>query len=187
MSFTQIIIMTRLFTCIWPPKELKQKIIKFQDEVKNLPIKGKFIESDNIHITITFIGQIDEKNIPDLKKKIQNIVNKNKKFNIKIKGLKLIPNENFIRVIGIKIKKNKDLTNLIKQIGKCINSKFYDSAKITLCRVKNVSDKKAIKKFIEKNKDLEIGQFEVKEICLVESLLKREGPTYKTLHRFELL
>lgn len=179
--------MPRLFTCIWLPTDIKREAIKFQDKMKKLPIKAKFIEPDNIHITITFIGDVKIDEIDDLIRNIDSTTKNIKKFKIRLAGLKLIPNENFLRVIGIDIENNENLRNLIKNIGNCIKSKFYESTKLTLCRVKNVSDKETIKKFIKENKNIEIGSFEIKEISLVESVLGEKGPTYKTLHKFKLL
>lgn len=179
--------MPRLFTCIWLPTDIKKEAIKFQDEIKKLPIKAKFVEPENIHITITFIGDVKTDEIDDLIKNIDSTIKNIKQFKIRLAGLKLIPNENFIRVIGIDIEKNENLRNLIKNIGNCIKSKFYESTKLTLCRVKSVSDKETIKKFIKENKNIEIGSFKIKEISLVESILGGKCPTYKTLHKFKLL
>lgn len=179
--------MARLFTCIWVPEELKQKIINFQNNIKKIPIKAKFVEPENIHITLTFIGDVKNENIDDIKKIIQKTIENIKSFDIKIKGLKLISNEDFIRVIGIKIEDNEDMKNLIRKVGNYVNSKFYDSAKLTLCRVKNISDKNYVNEFIKKNKDIEIGEFKVNKICLVESVLSKNGPTYKTLYEFKLI
>ncbi len=179
--------MPRLFTCIWLPKDIKSNIIKFQNKIKKLPIKAKFVEPENIHITITFIGEIDENKINDLIKKIDSVINNFNKIKIELEGLKLIPSENFIRVIGIDVKDNESLMKLIKNIGSCIESRFYESTKLTLCRVKNIFNKNIVQNFIEKNRDIKIGSFEVEEISLVESILGRQGPTYKTIHKFKLL
>jgi len=179
--------MPRLFTCIWLPEDVKSNVIKFQNEIKKLPIKAKFVEPENIHITITFIGELNENKIKDLIEKINSITNDFTKIKIELEGLKLLPNENFIRVIGIDVKNNEELKKLIKNIGNCTRSKFYESTKLTLCRVKNIYNKNLLKNFIEKNRYIKIGSFEVKEISLVESILGRDGPTYKIIHKFKLL
>ncbi len=105
-----------------------------------------------------------------------------KKFHVKLEGLKLIPNENYTRVIGLKIIDEGSLSKLMKKIGKSINGKYHENSKLTLCRIKNVLDKEAFKKFIEKNRNVTIGSFHVKNISLVESTLTKHGPLYETIY-----
>ncbi len=178
--------MLRLFVCAWVPEELKEKIINFQEEIKNIPIKAKFVERENLHLTITFLGNIREEEVGSLKKKLDMITKDTERFQINLSGLKVIPNENYVRVLGISIKDNGEMADLIKNIGNAVGGKYYETNKLTLCRVKTVKDKNNLRDFIEKNHDVKIGDFEVKNIALVKSVLSRNGPLYETVEKFEL-
>jgi len=175
--------MLRLFTCVWIPNDIKLKIESLQKELMKQPIKAKFVELENLHFTVTFLGDIKEKDLNMLKAKLDSSVKNVERFHVKLEGLKIIPNEEFIRVIGVKIKdEGKNVLNLIKKVGKSIDGKYYGVAKLTLCRVKKVYDKHSLKSFIEKNHNVEIGTFEVKNVALVKSTLTRSGPIYETIH-----
>jgi 2'-5' RNA ligase len=146
-----------------------------------LPIKAKFVEKKNLHLTVTFLGDTNEEKVEYLKSQLDLSVVDAKKFNIKLEGLKIIPSENHIRVLGIKVLSD-EMPELIKKVAKYIDGDYYEAAKLTLCRVKNVIDKGMIKEFIEKNRDVKIGEFEVQNVTLMKSTLTRSGPIYETIH-----
>ena len=172
----------RLFTCVWVPDDNRKKIKDFQKEMIDLPMKAKFVETDNLHFTVSFLGEKENSGIPDLKNKLDESVKNIRKFDVKIEELKVIPSENYIRVIGIKVKDTDRIANLIKTVADTIGGKFYLEQKITLCRVKKISDKISVQKFIESNKNVKIGEFQVDRVSLVKSTLTKSGPIYETIH-----
>ena len=179
--------MPRLFTCVWIPKEIKDKILNLQKEMQNLPLKCKFVELENLHITITFIGDVRDGEVEKLKNKLDRTLKDIKKFHVNLEGLRVIPNENYIRVMGVEIRDEKNLlAELIKKVGNEIGGKYYEKQKVTLCRVKNVFDKGKIAEFIEKNRDIKIGLLDVDKVALVKSVLTRNGPVYETIHETPL-
>jgi len=172
----------RLFTCVWVPEDIKEKIKNFQKEMIDLPMKAKFVETDNLHFTVSFLGEKENSDLPNLKSKLDGSVKKIEKFNVKIEELKTIPSENYIRVVGIKVKDTDKIANLIKSVAAEIGGKFYLEQKITLCRVKKIFDKGAVQKFIELHKNIKIGGFLVNGVSLVKSTLTKDGPIYETIH-----
>jgi 2'-5' RNA ligase len=174
-------IMLRLFTCVKIPDELREKVVALQNEMTNLPIKAKFVEKENLHLTVTFLGDTNEDKVEYLKSQLDLSVGDVKKFNLKLEGLKIIPNENYIKVIGIQVV-SKEMPELIKKVVKYIGGDYHEYTKLTLCRVKNMMDKRKIKEFIEKNRNVKIGEFEVKNVDLMKSTLTRSGPIYESIH-----
>jgi len=178
--------MLRLFVCIWLPDFIRKKAIDFQKEIMKLPLKAKFVEPENMHITITFLGEIKEEKITTIEKKLDSLSRNVKPFHVKLEGIKIIPNESFIRVIGIEVKDKGELSSLIKRTSELIDGKYYIKEKLTLCRVKKVNDKKIIKEFIDKNRNISLGSFNVKSFSLVKSTLTTRGPIYETVRSFLL-
>lgn len=173
--------MLRLFTCVKVPDELRERIVSLQNEMIKLPIKTKFVEKENLHLTVTFLGDVNEDKVEYLKSQLDLSLVDVKKFNLKLEGLKIIPNENYIKVLGIQVV-GEEMPLLIKKIAKYIGGDYHEDTKLTLCRVKNVIDKRKIKEFIEKNRNVKIGEFEVQNVTLMKSTLTRSGPIYEIIH-----
>ena len=174
--------MLRLFTCIWIPNYIKEKIQELQKNMIKLPIEAKFVKPDNLHITLSFIGNVNKNKLKLINKELDNITKNVKKFNVRLEGLKIIPNENHIRLIGIEAIDTIEFANLIKSIGNKLNGKYHEKTKLTLCRVKNIINKGGLGDFIEKKRNIKIGEFQVKSVALVKSTLTRNGPIYETIY-----
>jgi len=180
--------MPRLFTCIWIPEDIQNQIIDFQEKVMGLPIRAKAVEKKNLHLTAVFLGDTDEERITWIKGVMDKSLEDFKKFNVKLVGLKVIPNPDYIRVIGINVEdKEGKLSELIKKIGSVINGSYHETSKLTLCRVKNVLDKETVRKFIKNNHEIEIGTVPIGHVALVKSTLTRSGPVYETIHKTKLM
>jgi len=177
--------MPRVFTCVWLPDELKARVVEIQEQLKKI-VEAKFVEPENLHLTLTFLGNISEERLISVKRTLDSVLKNVKSFHVKLEGLKIIPNERFIRVIGISVTDDSEISRLIKVIGTAIDGKYHEKTKLTLCRVKNVSNRKSLMDFIEKNRHIKIGRFHVKTVALVKSTLTRRGPLYETIHSFPL-
>ncbi len=177
--------MVRLFTCIWPPEVIIEDLEDFKKKISKINIVGKFTEKENLHVTITFLGEINEDKLREVKKKLRECLKNTSEFHVKLEGLKLIPNENYVKIIGINVKSEK-LKRLVKGVGKEVGGKFHEKSKITLCRVKAVPNKESLNDFIKKYRNVKLGSFHVKKISLVKSTLTGKGPIYETLYEVEL-
>lgn len=173
--------MTRCFIGIFVPEGVKNEILKIQDELRKLPIECKFVEPNNLHICLSFLGDIEDEEIDKIRQKLAVIGSSVVKFKSVAHHLKLIPNEKYTRVIVLDV---FDEQKMLLLLSKSVVEKIGGDAKpphITLCRVRNITDKPM---FIEKIKDLKINasEFTVDKICLIKSELSRSGPVYSVLY-----
>ena len=58
----------RVFISINLPESVKKEIKKIQDSLPNFT--GKKTEYENLHLTLKFLGEIDEENLPKKRKKL---------------------------------------------------------------------------------------------------------------------
>jgi len=176
----------RTFIAIFLPKEILDYLYEIENKLKKeLPGKINWVAKKNLHFTLKFLGNIDEKNINSIKERLKRI--RFSSFKINLDKIGVFPNEEFIRVIWIGLK-SKELLDLQKLIDYELLDLFSKDQNfvthLTLGRVKNIQDKDKFKKNLQI--EIEDKEFEVNEFCLVKSELHKEGPSYEILERFKL-
>lgn len=154
----------RCFIAIPLPDDLKNKIYNILMDIET---SGKKVEKENLHITIKFIGEIDENEFEKWKE-FMNSLNL-KKINITVKGAGTFgtpPRVVFLNVDG-------DFSE-IKSVFK--EKDFHPH--ITFLRYKKYND--GVKNEIMKIKEMFnfSYKFTAEKILFYESILKNSGPVY---------
>lgn len=181
----------RAFLAIDLDDDLKPKINKIIKEFKKTDTKIKYVELNNLHLTLKFFGDIDTNGLELLQDTIKNVVSEFKPFKINIKSCGAFPNNNHIKVIWLGIEDDAILKELHDKLDKEFTRLGFDKDKkfsthLTIGRMKSAKNKSEIKTIIEEFEDYTIGEMEVNEIKLKKSTLTPKGPIYDDLKVFEL-
>src|SRR3990170_3019008 len=104
----------RCFIAIDIPEEIKAKIIKIQEKFKDFDIK--FVEKDNFHFNLKFLGEISEDSIGKINEKIKNVAKNIEPFEMKIAGLGVFPSKTYIRVIWIGVKEGHQMLMALSEL-----------------------------------------------------------------------
>jgi RNA 2',3'-cyclic 3'-phosphodiesterase len=177
----------RTFISIDIPEDIKEEIINIQ---KQLPkFKGKETEKENLHLTLKFLGEVDERKIEEVKKRLREIKMNN--FETEIDSIGFFDNRES-KLYPQKLIIWLHMTNC-EEIQKRIDNQLFGlfepekrfMAHLTIARIKNIKDKK---KFIEKLNKIKISslKFQVKNFELKKSILTEQGSIYETLERYNL-
>ncbi len=178
--------MVRCFIGVLIPDELKKPIVELQRKIEKLPIKAKFVEPENLHLCFSFLGEKSEEEIEEISAKLDELSKNFKSFEVRVRGIKLIPNERYVRVIALDaFDENRVLEGLRLEVKRVIGGDSKP-AHLTLCRVKNISEKTNFLEEIRKIKDISIGKFILSSLQLIKSELRRTGPIYTVLHESKL-
>ncbi len=177
----------RLFIGIFLPKEVLDYLYEAQNRLKkNLPAKITWVHKKILHLSLKFIGEVNENKINEIKERLNEI--KFKSFKVKLDKIGVFPNENYIRVIWISLNPKEKVIELQQKVDSELLDLFPKdqrfSAHMTFGRVKFIKDKEDFKKNLKI--DIEEKEFEVNEFCLVKSELNKDGPKYEILERFKL-
>ncbi len=141
------------------------------------------VERENLHISLSFLGEVVEDRINDISKKLDEICSRYQSFEASVSTIKLIPNENFVRVLALDVS-----GSTLKMLSRDIEHEIGGDAKpqhLTLCRVKNIRDKQKTVEDI-KRVGSGVGSFMVSSVCLIQSVLQKPGPIYTVLHESKL-
>ncbi len=155
----------RIFTAINLPKNIKKELSSFQSKWPELPCR--WTKTENLHITLEFLGYLTDEELIELCQKIRKIASEKKAFSVHLNKVcygppKKIP-PRMVWVMGEKIKE------------------LNISPHITLGRIKTWEFRQIEpEERPEINEEIDLS-FEVNSIEVMESQLKRGGPDYTIL------
>ncbi len=90
----------RCFVAVDIDENLKDKIINIQKELATLG-NMKLVEKQNLHFTLKFLGEINERTIKEVMNKLESIAKQTQSFTINIQGMGAFPSLDYIRVVWI--------------------------------------------------------------------------------------
>ena len=147
-------------------------------------------KSENLHLTLKFLGDTPESKIPELQQVVAKAVKGIEPFVINLRGFGVFPDKRAPRTLWTGIEGNTDiLVNLAKEIESKVKSLgFPPEGKpfrphLTLARIKK--NQRVLGQAIEKARVLAdpfvFGRLLVEQVCLFESELRPTGSVYTKL------
>jgi len=171
----------RVFISIDVPDKVKKELLKIQEKLPEF--YGKKTEPENLHLTLKFLGDVNNERLSEIKKRLKQI--KFKSFEAEIDRIGFF-SPKFIKIIWLHM---TNCDTLQKEIDESLSGLFEKEKRfmshMTIERVKEVKDKK---KFIEEMEKIKfpIIKFKVKTFRLKKSELTPEGPEYEIIEEYEL-
>lgn len=183
--------MIRSFISINIPDELKKEAKALQEMFKKCDADVRWTRPEAMHLTLKFLGNIEEKQIEEIKIILKEIALQTPLINIKLNGAGVFPNQKLPRVLWVDVIENDGiLDNLQKRMDAELSKIGFEKEKrgfkphLTLGRVRSQKGKERLVKLLEDVKDKEFGAFTASDIKLIKSELRPEGSVYTELARF---
>ncbi|MFW6173671.1 MAG: RNA 2',3'-cyclic phosphodiesterase [Elusimicrobiota bacterium] len=167
-------------------------IVQFLEEIASSKADVKVVPPQNIHITLKFLGDVQEDKVDQIEQIMNDSVKPIKPFIIKLNGSGVFPNKNYIRVVWIGIQDAENIVNIAKNIDERLSELGFKkekrgfSAHLTVGRVKTGKNKQSLLKTIQDYEDFEFSSQQVNSIKLKKSDLTPKGPIYTTLKEVKL-
>lgn len=174
----------RLFVAFGVSDEVKNYLTELQNE---LPEDSKLNLVKNFHLTLKFLGDVEEDRMDKITALLSNI--NFTKFTVKTAGIGVFPDENLIRVVWVGLEPKDKIVALQQEIETALSGMFPKDERfhphLTLARVKSVKDKKD---FMQKLKNIAVKELEftASAFKLIKSNLTPEGPVYEVVAEFSL-
>jgi 2'-5' RNA ligase len=184
--------MKRLFAAIKivPDKVFIEQIHEIKRRLQHEQIK--WVEEQNIHITLKFFGETEEARIPEISRVLGGVASVTDVFSFFLTNLGIFGSRYDPRIIWVGIEPYAKLISTMTLIRDRLEEIGYDADRqnlvphLTLARIKALKDKQLFQKIIDEHKQISSQQIEIDRIILYESILKKEGPVYQALQTFQL-
>ncbi len=177
----------RSFIAIELPDAAKSALAGLQDDLKKERADVRWVKPDNIHLTLKFLGEMDEALVADVVQNIKGTCSKLPAFSLEMRGTGVFPNMKSPRVIWVGIVHSPFLADLQNRIDDGMSALRFKREKrtfsphLTLGRFRSEKGRDALLSKIGLCKDAGYGMIDVRAVSLMRSDLGPSGATHTAI------
>ncbi|WP_346861394.1 RNA 2',3'-cyclic phosphodiesterase [uncultured Draconibacterium sp.] len=175
---------------IHPDEKLLRQIRTFKHVFDGERIN--WVPEDQFHLTLRFIGNTTREQLYELVDRFEILMDEYKSFELQITGAGYFNSKGQPRVLFVKIADSVALQKLAASIESNVTAVgFQQELKafrphLTLGRIKHLKNKNRFILHLDDLEETEYQKVNVTSFILYQSILRAEGPIYKTIKIFEL-
>ncbi|MGF1578362.1 MAG: RNA 2',3'-cyclic phosphodiesterase [Gemmataceae bacterium] len=184
----------RTFIAIHPGQTIRNRIIKLRDSLIEQGAQAKWVEEDNLHITLLFLGEVDMVSLGNICTAVSNCAQEFSPFSVKVETTGCFPNIRRPRVLWAGVTTGKEQ---VRELHDALEQPLLDmgcyrredrkyTPHLTIGRVKGDKHENNLSTLMSQWADWSAGEVNVDEILVMGSELKRDGPVYSVLSRTPL-
>ncbi len=182
--------MIRAFIATDIPADVRIAIGEAQARLKraHVGVKISWTKIDNLHLTLQFLGYIEEAAVEKIKTALQSVAAQHQPFELSVRGAGAFPTGNRPRVIWVGCHDTESrLKGLAGAVQEAMQPLGFEperrefSAHLTIGRVKIPHADVALTRAVDSLKDNGFGTLQVNAIHLFEGKLHPEGSIYTKL------
>lgn len=184
----------RIFIAIELSEEIRNSLALIQTHLKYSGADVKWVEKDNIHLTLKFLGDINDEKCELVKSALDKIAKSTRPFGISIKDIGAFPNIDYPRVIWVGLDKGANesktlavnINEELSKIGFQKDSRPF-APHLTIGRVRSPKNKAALKEKMLGYEFSAVSSQRIDSMFLFQSTLTPKGPVYAKLLESSLL
>ncbi len=185
----------RAFIAVPIDQKIRVAVKHIQDILKKTGCDVKWVNPQNLHLTLCFLGNIPEESLRGYYRAVQKSVSLSPSFKVSFQESGVFPGLNRPRVLWVGLNQGrKEITDLANNLYTFLGQaslpgsekKERFSPHLTLGRVRSRMEHEKLMNVFKENKDFYGGDMEIGEIHFIRSVLTSRGPLYNTLKKFEL-
>lgn len=181
----------RAFLAVDLDESLQDKISEVQKQIGDVNAQIKFVEPENLHFTLKFLGEISKEKAEKISAMIEGKIGNYAPFVISIKGTGVFPHPGYVRVVWLGVEDSGPYSRIQRDLDEEFVKMGFKKERsyvphLTIGRVKGAQNKEALLSKINELEDVVIGDMNVDQLVLKESELTPAGPIYTNLKEFKL-
>lgn len=179
----------RTFIAVEFDKDTKNNLSQLQDRIKDDCKKGNFTTKDNLHLTLRFLGEIDEDDIPNVAQAMEETASVNRSFPLVFDRVGYFDRGEKC-IIWVGVDKSKALVRLYETLEKNLGKQGFKRERANFAPHITISRETALfysKKILVDKFKPDFGGMIVKEISLMESKRVNGRLIYKKIYGAKLI
>lgn len=183
----------RSFLAIELPPAITKGLERVQNDLKQSHADVKWVEPSRIHLTLKFLGNVDEGACDEIMNAVAKAASEVESFALAVRGLGAFPNTRNPRVIWLGV---EDGSGALRPLQGAIDERLGEigypreerefRAHLTLGRARSARGRAELLCRIEGLSHADLGEFRVERLVLFKSDLKPTGPIYTELRAVKL-
>ena len=153
----------------------------------------RWAQTNGLHLTLKFLGEIDEEKSAVVKRTLQEVAGRHASFPLRLEGAGAFPGEHKPRVLWAGFAAEKGLLAFQDELERELERDGFPREErtfhphLTLGRVKGPGRIRDAMLELEKHGRDSLGKMTVHKVALFESRLHPEGVEYRVLAEYELI
>jgi 2'-5' RNA ligase len=183
----------RTFIAVAASSQVRQHALRLIETLRPSAGDVKWVESENLHWTLQFLGNVDERDIPEVCDAVAKAAEELESFEVATRGAGAFPSPDRPRTLWIGAGQGeRNMSVLHAAIERRLRKRGYRGEErrfvphITIGRARGKVRPQSLATELAELADYDAGTMLVDEVTVYASELGREGPEYRVLSRAPL-
>jgi 2'-5' RNA ligase len=185
---------TRTFIAIDPGKDIRNRLVALQEQLAKAGTEVKWVEPENLHVTLLFLGEVGERDLPAVCKAVADVAQQTLAFPLSVERASCFGSPRRPRTLWAGVGEGTQavcalhdaLEGPLLDLGCYRREERQYTPHITLGRVRSDRPTDKLAAALAKNAGWQGGETLVREVLVMGSELTPEGPVYTVLSRGKL-
>jgi RNA 2',3'-cyclic 3'-phosphodiesterase len=183
----------RCFVALALPPPVRKLLVQVQEALRRADAHVKWVEEENLHLSLKFLGDLDEDSVDRLKGILSVEALRWPRMALTYEGIGTFPERGVPRVVWAgcagDLETPAALAGAIERSAEQVGvprERHPFAAHLTIGRVKSDRNVKRLMSAIENQRRVPLGRDDVREFVLYKSTLTDQGPLYERIADFGL-
>jgi 2'-5' RNA ligase len=185
---------TRTFIAIDPGKDIRNRLVALQEQLAKTGTEVKWVEPENLHVTLLFLGEVDERDLPAVCNAVSEAAAGCLAFPMSVERASCFGSPRRPRTLWVGVGEGTQATCALHdalerpllELGCYRREERQYTPHITIGRVKSDRPTDKLAAALAKNAGWQGGETLVREVLVMGSELTPQGPIYTVLSRGKL-